>query len=700
MNVTFEQIFSIFRRALPYTLVGMIVLGLAGLAYSLVSPREYQATSRVIVDPRTRTLANQDVVSGLPPRDEAVVDTEVEFLESASVAARVVHDKKLISDPEFGSSSFEGATDNFSDALKIGRVGMTYLIDISVESRSPKRAAELANATAETYVLMQKESKRNATMSASQLLRKSADAKEIEVRDAEAAVERYRVSNNLLSVKGAPLAEQSAAQLADQLATARAQERAAIGELAAASSAPAALDSANAQASLGTLRAQQASAMQKMSSAATSYGTRHPYYLAAQQELARINEAVDAENTRARAAVSADRQQKVADIRARAAAATSMRQSLEASAGYNAAGLQRNSRASTSLADLERKAQALRQTYQTYLDRYQEVSSQLGTEQSDSNLVSAAAVPLRPHKPNLKMNVAIGLLTGLLGGISVATIMMLFESHFSTGTQIEEAFDLEALPSLPTAHSTNLTPSSKRIRPGEIAQLMLANPTDAFAEMHKNLLSALDRPVDGARNQVIAITSALPKEGKTTASVCLAAMAAHTGKRTLLVDCDQRRRGVTREMVGEPELGVRDAIHDVAGFRRMILRGQIENLDILPAANVASADIDVFNRDNMHPLLDALRQDYDLILLDTAPVLPIADTRILAPNADSVLFLCRWRHTSRKAVENALAILGKIDAPIAGIALTQVDLNQQAKFGYGDSLFYYKKYQDYYAPKG
>ena len=696
--MTFEQILSILRRVLPYALAGMVAFAIVGLAYSLLTPREYRATARVIVDPRTRTLAAQDVVSGLPQRDETIVDTEVEFLESPSVAEHVVRQKKLASDPEFGGPTFQSAVDNLSSAMNVHRVGMTYHIDISVDSRSAERAAELANATAEAYLVMQKMGKRNTTAEASELLRKSAEAKEVEVRAAEQAVAEYRSRNNLLSIKGAPLAEQSAAQLADQLANARAQERAALGELGAAARAPIALDAANSQASLGALRSQQAAAQQKMSAAATRYGYRHPIYVAAQEELTRINEAVASEDARARAAVSAGRQQQITDLRSRAAAATNLRHSLESSAGYNAAKLERNAQASTELSDLERKAQALRDTYQTYLDRYQQVSSQLGTEQSDSNLVSAAVVPLKPFKPNVKLNTSIGALAGFLVGISFVTITMILEAHFSTNQQLEEALDLEALPALPTIKSTDLGAGQGNLSAAEISRLMLSNPTGVFAEMHKNLLSALDRPVDGKPNQVIVITSALPKEGKTTASICLASMAAHLGKRTLLVDCDQRRRSVTRELLGAADLGLRDALLNVGDSSRAIRETHVDKLHILPANAIDGAQIDIFDSNKVQPLLTSLRSRYDVILLDTAPILPIADTRILAPNADSVLFLCRWRSTPRRAVENALAILGKTDAPIAGVALTQVDLKQQAKFGYGDSLFYYQMYRDYYAP--
>lgn len=695
--VTFEQMKAVARRAAPIVLLGMLGLGAIALIYSLVAPKTYQSTARVIVEPRSRTITDQDVVGSLPQRDEAVVDTEVQFLDSRAVAARVVRDERLVNDPEFGGGSVDAAVARFDDALSIRRVGMTYLIDISVDSRSPQRAAALANATAEAYVELQKERKRAATQAATDLLRRRVDAMAGELRQAEGDVQRFRIANNLMSINGTTLAEQSAAQLSDQLAMARAQERAALGRLAAASGAPVATETANTQYSLGSLRTQQATAMQDMSAAQSRYGPRHPNYLAAQQRLNEINAAIDAETQRARAAVGAERQQQLSDLRAQAAAASNNRRSLEGSAGANSAGLARNSRASTALAELERRAQALRATYETYLNRYQQTVTQLGTEQSDSNLVSAAAVPLRPYKPNTKFNVGVALLGGLLAGLSIATIMMLFESHFSTGVQIEEELDLEALPPLASAQSTGLFPRGARPSSAEIAAAMLAHPTDAFAEMHKNLLSAISRPLATGANQVVAITSALPREGKTTSAICLAAMAAHTGRKVLLLDCDQRRRGVTKELVGEPQHGLSDVLAGRVPLANAIVTSTLAGMHVLPTTSLAASDVDIFDSQAFRTMLDAARKQYDLILVDTAPVLPIADTRIIVANVDSVLFTCRWRHTPRRAVENALEILGRTGAPIAGVALTQLDLTKQSKFGYGDSVFYYNKYKDYYA---
>jgi succinoglycan biosynthesis transport protein ExoP len=214
--------------------------------------------------------------------------------------------------------------------------------------------------------------------------------------------------------------------------------------------------------------------------------------------------------------------------------------------------------------------------------------------------------------------------------------------------------------------------------------------------MHKSLLSALERPLDGKVNQVIAVTSSLPREGKTTSTMCLAAMASHLGRRVLLVDCDQRRRSVTRALVDKAQVGIAEVLRGTASLDAAIQKAPAKGVDFLPASLVPAADIDIFTLDSFPALIATLRQRYDLILLDTAPIRPVADTRLVVPHVDSVLFVARWRSTSRKAVHAALRVLGSIDAVFAGITLSIVDLRKQAKFGYGDASFYYQQYKDYY----
>lgn len=692
--MTFEYLLSLLKRALPLALIGMLGMGAVALVYSLVSPKVYLATARILVQPSAPITIDPDQPQRGPAYDESLVDTQVEVMESPVIADKVVRGQNLIADPEFGRGSVAATAKQFAKALQIRRVGMTSLVDISVESGSAQRAAQLADMTANAYVEAEKDRLRAETQAANKLLKDRVDAMASEVRDADAAVQNFRIENNLMSVNGATLSEQSAAVINDSLAQARAEENAAAAALASVRSASLPLGQANTQPALAAARAQQAAAQQEMSAVEAKYGPQHPVYIAAQQRLRESNRAVAAESSRGQSAVAANRQVEVSQAQERLAAASNKRRSLEQSAGANASSLARNSRAATQLSDLQRKADALRSTYNTYLTRYQQTLTQLGTERGSGKVLSPAVVPSKPYKPNTMLNVVLGLLGGLLSGIGVAAAMMMFESHFSTGKQVEKALGLEALPSLPSARSSELDVSDSSS--AGLAEQMRLHPTGSFSEMHKSLIAALDRPTRTGPNKIVAITSALPKEGKTTASICLAQAAAQLGKRVLLIDADQRRRGVTRALMPEAARGLRDVLTGAANWREVVRPGTVPGMDLLPATRVAEANVDIFSSVKLPELFDSLRQAYDLVLVDTAPVLPIVDTRIIVRHVNSVLLLCRWRSTPRRAVSNALDTLAAADAAIAGLALTVVDLNGQTKFGYGDTAFYYKQYRSYY----
>lgn len=675
----------IFRSA-PLVILAIIGFTTVAIAYSMAATKIYEATARVIVEPRTQNLTgNQEALSGLQARDQGVVDTEVQFLQSGTVAERVVRDARLMQDPEFASASEHATIEDFAKALSIRRVGMTYLIDIAVKAQSPARAAILANKAAAGYLALQQERKRAATSLAGDLLARRVASMANEVGAAEAEVQTFRRSHNLMSVNGTTLAEQGAAQLNAQLATALADERAAIDRLQAASRDNVATDTAHAQNSLSPLLAQQASAMQEMGVAEGRYGVRHPHYITARNRLDEVNQALATETARARSAIFAARQNDLANLRAQAAAATGLRQSIEASAAANANRLNSNSQAYAALAELERKASALRSTYENYLTRYQQTSTQLGTERPDSAIISSAAVPQSPHSPHLITNIVIAVMGGLIVGVLVAALGMILESHFSTGHQVEQLLDVDALPILPTIASAGLF--SRRAKPSisDIVNAMLSRPLGAFSKMHKSLLAAISRPLATGANQVIALTSAIPNEGKTTSAICLAALAANGARRTIIIDGDLRRQHLTETLLGRvPAKGLTDILDGHATLGDTLIHCLPGGFDLLPAAPLSSARLDVFSVPQFGALINSLRQQYDLILIDTAPILPVFDTRILLEYVDSVIFLCRWRKTARRTVEAALSIIGRSGAPIAGLCLTQVDLTQIRKFSYGD----------------
>ena len=192
--------------------------------------------------------------------------------------------------------------------------------------------------------------------------------------------------------------------------------------------------------------------------------------------------------------------------------------------------------------------------------------------------------------------------------------------------------------------------------------------------------------------KTLVVTSALPNEGKTTTSICLARAAAMSGLRVVLVDCDVRRRASSRSMAGEAKVGLMEVLRGTTPLDGAIVVDAASGAHVLPQGTQAPADFDLITSTAMEKLIEQLRNRFDLVVLDTAPVLPLAEARVISGMVDGV----RWRKTPAQAAELALDLLGRAGANVKGAALTMVDLKAQARAGRDDEMAYYRQFKGYY----
>ena len=721
-----QRLIATFRRhSRLFISVALVILATVVLVTFQQTPR-YTATSNVMIDTRKREVSNiQDVLSGLPA-DSSVVDTEVEILKSRSLAERVVVDQKLDEDPEFNgklrrpnpiaavvgapfaavgslfashtpqtqaasdlkaTKAHEGVVDAVLSRLKVRRSGLTYVINVDFESKDAAKAAVIANAFANLYLTQQLQDKYDATQQANQWLNQRLGELQPQVSQAEAAVEQYKAQHGLLASVGSSLTEQEISNLNNQLAQAKADEAEKNARVRTAQQqAQAGATGENLSGSLSSqtmmqLRTQQAEASSKVADLQTKYGPRHPEVQRVQRQLTDINTQISEEVGR-----------QVSNLQAEESVARQRVASLEGSLSGAKGTLVGNNAAGVELADLQRKADAASTLYSTLLNRAKQTSTDQGSESSDSRIVSHAKIPTKPSFPNKQLNFALGLVLGLAGGVGSVFLMEALDSGLSTSEDVERVLGVPHLGAVPLLDSTTDGKASG-IAPG---QYIIDKPLSAFAEAFRNLrasilFSKVDTPV-----KVVLVTSALPGEGKTTTTFCLGRSMAMSGAKVIVVDCDLRRRNINRLLGIEPTVGLIEVLQGQASLEEAMLFDEATGAWFLPLAHSLHTPKDLFGSQAMDRLLATLREQFDLVLLDTAPVIPVSDTRILAPKADVVVFLTQWRKTPRKAVETAFALLKSVGADIAGVALTLVDAQQQAKYGYGDSGYYYRSYRKYY----
>ena len=753
--IDIPRLIGIFqRRRILFAVISLEVLLAAAVFIFNMTP-VYTATAGVVLDQRKRDVVNNesDVLSALPS-ESSVVDTEVEVLKSLGLAERVARKLGLDHDPEFvpalqepnpwmvalglaepkpvlrrltEATDWDPITDNVLKNLKVSRAGTTYVIQIAFTSRDPNNAARIANAFASEYLVSQLDAKFEATRKANDWLKARLEDLQKQVRDADTAVELYKSQNNLLATRSGTLTEQEVASLDQQLADARAELSSsearlitAKGLLASGGTGEDLAESLNSKV-IQDLRSRLADASQKAAELRATFGSDHPDLRNAERQLDEIRSLLRNEISRI-----------VSNLKSQVDVARQRKEALESTAAESKSALANNNEAAVHLRALEQKAESARVLYASYLDRFLQTSSQEGIQQSDARITSEAKVPRTPSAPRTTLSLALALIVALMSGLVGVFIVESLDSSLDTAEDIEHKLELPFLGFVPSLASTitirhrKKRAESDEARGGLLALLgapfrafgrlirmlrrigrkpqlitpeeyVIKRPFSSFSEGFRALRASLRATRSGGIGKVVAITSSLPGEGKTTTSLCLARVLGLAGSRAVVVDCDLRRRGVARLLPEEPPHGLIEVLNGTVTVYQALVPDVVSGVYFLPVARSAFTPRDVFSAGSMRTLLDELRRKFDLVILDSPPVLPLADIRVIAPQADLVVLLARWRKTPRKVIAAALRVLNSVDANVAGAVLTQVDQRQQAREGYGDAGYYFKAYKHYYS---
>ena len=725
--IDLPRVLASFRRHLRLFITVTVVVVAAVAFMTLRATPRYTSTATLVIDEHTpdvlhlNTLTPQEAEQQTGSSDSSAVDTEVEILKSRALASKVVDQFHLDQDPEFngalhrrgrlaflsdfitGEDSTPGANDpavakqreyqRVVDAvmsdLAVTRAGQSYTIDLAFTSFVPSKATAIANAFAQNYLTEGLDAKFDASHSATGWLDgRLADLRQ-QVVTADTAVEQYKIANNLMSAQGATLTEQEISSLDNQLATARSEDaeqdarlKTAQRQLAAGSNGDD-VGEALSNPVIQTLRAQRSQASAHLADLRAHYGEKYPDVVKARRALADIDNQIQVEIQRI-----------ISNLKALSEVAHTRTASLASTANQTRGSLAGNNRAMVRLDELQRDDEAARAIYDGFLARYKETIAKEGIQQSDARMVSPAKIPTSASKPNKKLDLIIALVLGLVSGVLAVLLSELLARGISNSAEVEEVLGLPAVGEIPTLASTlDLKVGRPMRRPDPVAYVV-AKPLSRFAESFRNLRTSLLTSRPGHAVKVIAVTSALPGEGKTTTALCLARTIALSGSAVVLVDCDLRQRSINRILPTEPTVGLLEVLNGTASLQEALVRDEASGALVLPLAKSAFTPRDMFGSEAMAVLLGELRRHFEVVLLDTAPILAVADTRVLCPQADAVLLLTKWRRTSRKAVESALHGLSS-ETFIAGVALTQVNVREQALAGEG-AAHYYRAYRKYY----
>ena len=731
--ITVQRVVRALRRRLGVMAAAFLLAFAAVAIYSFQLQASYTATSRVIINSRDQKIVDIGAVLSGMPANAAILDTEAEILRSRTLIEKVVQRLDLVNDPEFnaakavpsewdqrvgGIKSFirgllpfgkqeanptdeapvdpavaeraelDSVISAVRDSIFVNRVGSTYIIEISASSASPDKAAVLANTLAEVYLDNQLDTKFKATRRAQEWLDARVGELRDELRNAEGLVEAHRASTGLLRTGGDTLTEQTIRSINADLTSAQADyatKAARLRNMNEQMRGGGGIDTiAEAQNSntIAALRASQTSLSARKSDIMRRYGEKHPDYqkiIAEEQDNERL---LNAELQR----IASSLEQEVLIARERV---NSLQSSLNRAKGELAS----NNRAGVEQAALERDAMATRTLFEEFNNRFKETSELDGITEADAVVDSYAPVPGSPSFPNTNLNLMLGFMLGLALAGLVGLVLELLDNFISSPEEAEQVAGVPYIGQIPLLPPAGAFTKS-RIKP---AEYLIDKPHSGFAEAYRHLrASIMFADIDKAA-KTVAVVSSLPSEGKTSMSYCLGRMAAMSGTKTIVIDGDIRLRQLTEISGVKCEAGLLEYLFGEARLADAVQTDEKTGLHILPLSDRKHTPRDVFGSRAFDAMLNMLQQSYDLVIIDTGPILLMAETRVVTSKVDQVVVATRWRKTTRNTLRETMKILNDFHANVAGVVLTFVDLRKKAHHDY--TAANYKAYAKYYHDK-
>jgi exopolysaccharide transport family protein len=713
------EISAVVRRHIR-VLVGCLLLGtsLAVVASFHLTPL-YTATSQVLIDPRERHVVDQkSVLAGLSA-DEPTIENQLEVLRSRLLAESVVEELELYRDPEFNPrlrepdlqsrvSAWLGVSDpndapslppdlrrereladvvdEFWAALEVDRLGVySFVLAISITSLDPDKAALIANTLAELYLTDQLEAKFQATRRATEWLEKRLAALREQVRDSERVVETYRAEHGLLDSRGATVNEQQLSELNGQLILARAdlaEKRARfrrVSELVRSGASVDSIAEVLASSVVTQLRRQQAELGRKQAELTARYGERHPQMIKVRAEQHDLGGELEAEVNR----IVANLGNEVAVARSRTRALEEGLADLEREASEG-------EQARVQLRELQREASANRTLYESFLGRFKETSEQEEIQEADARIISRATAPKAPSYPSKRLAAGFGFVASTLLGLGAIFVLERLRDGYRATSRLEAELQLPHLASVPELVAADAMVGEVRLPPQDY---ILERPLSAYGESVRALRTTLLFSNGAAPPKVILFTSALPSEGKTTLSVSMARAAAQSGLRTLLIDADLRYPSVAKILGAEPQAGLAEVLEGKARLEDVLHLDEASGMRFMPAlaltGGAGRADpSNLLGSRAMSDLLEELRKHFELILLDSSPVLAVSESRVVSQICDRVVLIVQWEKTPREAAKIAVNTLRQFDTELAGVVLSRFDLRR--------APHYFEKYATYY----
>jgi capsular exopolysaccharide synthesis family protein len=619
-----------------------------------MKPR-YDAVGRVMFyrEDEGGMLGFKGAASSMPEDadERAAINTQIGVLQSDGLAAQVIHDLHL-ENGKFDGSKMEPGNEErlvraFHKNLTISNLRGTRLIEIKFRATDPQVAADVVNYVTKAYVDRNYSSQLYASNQMSQFLSGQLAELKAKVEESQQKLVDYQNRNgifglddkqNIVTAKLDDLNKELTAAEAERM------QKEATYRLTQ-SSQPELIAKSEPDNLITKLRAQEADLQMQLAQASVQLGPTHPKIRELSNQLAETDK-------------------------------------------LNANAIQYNI--------LKRDVETNRKLYEDLLQKQKELGISATLKLSGIRVIDPAKPPKRPSEPNVPRNFGLSLLFGVVGGVMLAFGLAKMHEPISTLEQAQILSPLPALGVVPLleGNGTGLLVDGNLPQVASKPELVsFLQPLSPAAESYRALLTSilLSRATPPG---VIMMTSALPSEGKTTVSMNTAIALARLGRRVLLVDADLRRPSVHRAMQLTSTIGLTALLRSSASFEEAVIRcTELPNLFILTAGQVSLPEDTELLVARFKDLLQGWKGQFDHIIVDTPPVLPLTDAVRMSVEADSVILVVRSGHIVKDAFLRAQDLLLKVNAHLTGFVLNAAELSS------ADFRHYYGYYSQYQAKR-
>jgi succinoglycan biosynthesis transport protein ExoP len=710
------DLLAFLRRAWVTVAVSTAVMVTIGITYQLTATPHYTASSTVFVDMQ----AAAPFTANSTPMDSqfanGYAESQVEVLQSDGLAGVVVDRLHLADDPAFmangnsllntvlgvvfapfasklpaGPASHRtAAVEVLTKLIKVKRVGLSYILELDVSSRSPVMSAQLANALIDAYVVYGLEAKGENTRRASQWLQQRIGELQQQATTADQAVQNFKAQAGIVDTDKGLMNERHLGELNSQLVLARARTADAkarverIHQIMRAGVWTGDVTDALNNLVITHLREQYVDAARQAAEWTAQVGPNHAAVKQMNDKLKDIQVQIQSELTRIAQSADSDLQMGLDNQKG-------IEDQLNA---LVKAGDETNDKL-VHLRELQSTADTYKSLRDNFLQRYTQAVQDQSFPISDVQVVTRASVPLRKSSPKALLVLAGSMFLGLSMGFAIALLREALDNGLRTAAQVRTGLGLPCLALLPVLNKqagrdrkSPVVPVGERqiVAPPLLRQSVLA-PFSHYAEAIRGLRVRLTRTREGRRDiRVLGCVSAVPGEGKSTVSANFAFFLAEAGFRTLLIDGDLRKRTLSRVLAPSCRVGFAELMADALPLDEVLWHDASSKLAFLPAS--ASTGLHNLADSPAQALLGRLRTAFDFIVIDLPAMLPVADTAAVSQLVDGAVLVVEWGRTPESVVRECVEHTAIDPSRLLGVVLNKVDLK---------SLPHHKAYAGAYA---